>query len=162
MTAMANVYVSRNVDRNSLKTTDVAAYTTHTFSPDGYVSPGVAQYVDRVTGVPVGFPRMTLSVRPPANGSQVYKVVCKVAVPTLEVTSANTETGYQPAPKKAYENACHMEWLLPARGTELERTHLLHMVISFLVATLSASDSDPTGTTGSPVGTAIIKLEPVF
>lgn len=112
----------------------------HTFSPVNIDSAGVAKLVDRITGISIGFPAITMSVRSPNKGSKNYRVVAKIVVPTLEVTSPSTGTGIQPAPTKAYELLGTIEFVLPERSTLLERQHLLAYTRNFLAnANLSSA-----------------------
>lgn len=93
----------------------------HTFSPVNIDSVGVAKLVDRSGGIAIGFPVLTMSVRSPSKGSRNYRVIAKIVVPTLEVTSPSTGTGIQPAPTKAYDILGTLEFVLPERSTVQER-----------------------------------------
>lgn len=115
MPALANIVI------NDGATTPVA----HTFAPDG-IDGTVANYADRSGGLPIGYPKLTVSVRKPLNLSTgVYKVGVRIFTPTLEVTSASTGTGIQPAPTVSYTQSCFMEFLLPARGTLQNRKDII-------------------------------------
>lgn len=103
-----------------------------TFSPVNIDLAGVAKLADRVSGIAIGFPVLTLSVRSPSKGSRNYKVMGKLVVPTLEATSPSTATGIQPAPTKAYDSLGTFEFVLPERSTQLERTNLLALLRSAL------------------------------
>lgn len=104
----------------------------HTFSPVTIDSAGVAKLADRSTGLSIGFPVITMSVRAPTKGSRNYKVVGKIVVPTLEVTAPSTATGIQPAPMKAYDHFGEFTFVLPDRGTEAERANVLAYMKNFL------------------------------
>jgi hypothetical protein len=103
-----------------------------------------------------------MSVRPPTKASRVYKVTVKLVLPTLEQTSASTMTGIQPAPTKAYDCACIMEFFLPERSTLLERQTLFSRVASLFARTVNASDGAPTDATGTPVENAVTTFENVY
>lgn len=124
--------------------------------------PGVAKWVDKSGGIPVGYPTFTMSVREPTKASRVFKVTAKLDIPTLEQTSASTASGIQPAPVKAYSCQAVMEFLLPERSTQAERKILLRNVASLFFTTINASDGDPTSSTGTPLIAAIEDFEPVF
>jgi len=130
-----------------------------TWDPTGFIQPGVAKWVDRSGGIPVGYPSFTLSTRAPTKTSRLYKVTAKVSIPTLEQTSASTASGIQPAPTKAYDCTCIIEYLLPERSTAAERSALLRHVASFHFDTINASDGSPTDATGSPLKGSVITLD---
>lgn len=113
---------------NDGATTPVA----HTFSPVNIDVSGVAKFADRVTGISIGFPVLTLLVKNPSKTSRNYRVSGKVVVPTLEVTAPSTATGIQPAPTKAYDLLGTFEFVLPERSTKAERDNLLAYVKNFL------------------------------
>lgn len=103
----------------------------HTFSPLG-TSLGIAKWVDRVAGIAIGFPQITMSIKEPSTkGSQNYKVVRKVVLPVLDISSPSTSTGIQPAPSRAYELINVSEWTLPARSTNQQRADLLAFCKNF-------------------------------
>lgn len=162
MTAIAEILTSQALDLGKVINTSATDAFDTTFSPDGFSAPGVARWVDRTGGIAEGYPAFTLSVRPPQKGSQVYKVMAKLTVPTLEVTSPSTETGYQPAPKMAYANSVVLEFMLPARGTREERIVLLSHLLSLLATNIEASDGAPSTATGTPMQAAILDFEPAY
>lgn len=51
-----------------------ATPVAHTFSPVSIDAAGIAKWVDRVGGISIGFPTVTLSVREPSKSSRAYKV----------------------------------------------------------------------------------------
>lgn len=96
------------------------APVAHTFSPVT-ITGDVAKWADRSGGIAVGYPIMTMGLRPPTNGSKVYKATIRIMVPTLEVTSPATGSGIQPAPTKGYDCAFMGEFLLPERSSKPNR-----------------------------------------
>lgn len=161
MAAFADVKCSSLFD-GIIKTPNADIATDRTLSPMGYVTAGVAKWVDREGGIPVGYPSMTLQVRPPSQASRVYKVTVKLALPTLEQTSPSTSTGIQPAPTKAYDCSCIMEFLLPERSTISERSVLLNNIVTLLSPEVHASDGSPAVLTGTPIRTAVLNFEPPY
>jgi hypothetical protein len=103
-----------------------------------------------------------MSVRPPTKASRVYKVALKLVLPTLEQTSPSTATGIQPAPTKAYDCMCIMEFMLPERSTLAERQKLFSQVASLFARTINASDNVPTDSSGTPLEAAVTTFETVF
>lgn len=144
------------------KTTDAGMGVSRTLDPEGFQQPGVARWVDRSGGIAIGYPAITLAVRPPSKASRVYKVTAKVVLPTLEQTSASTATGIQPAPTKAYDCSCIMEFLLPERSALWERQALLDTVHSLFLTTITASDGAPTDSTVSPLKGAVENFDPPY
>lgn len=109
-----------------------ATPVVHTFAPINIDAAGVAKLVDRSSGISIGFPALTISVRAPSKGSLNHRVVCKLVVPTLEATSPSTASGIQPAPTKAYECIATVEFVLPNRSTTLERRNLLKYMTNLI------------------------------
>jgi len=132
---------------------------TNTFSPEGFIQPGVVRYVDRSGGIALGYPAVTMQLRPPTKESRIYKTTAKVIVPTLEVTSPSTATGIQPAPTKAYDNTAIVEFMCHERSTLAERRNLLCQLISILCTQIGASDAVPIDSSGSPVPNAVLDFE---
>ena len=110
-----------NIVINDGQATPVA----HTFNPVNIDAAGVARWADRVNGIAVGFPLLSLSLRSPTQGSRSYKMTLKIAVPTLEVTAPQSGSGFVPAPTKAYDVLATVDIVMPERSTKLERQNVL-------------------------------------
>lgn len=163
MSAIAAVKLSGIVDHALARlTTSATVGADSTLNPEGISPQGIATWVDRSGGIAIGYPRLTMSVRPPTKASRVYKVTVKLVLPTLEQTSASTATGIQPAPTKAYDCSCIMEFFLPERSTLLERQTLYSRVATLFARTVNASDGNPTDVTGTPLETAVTTFENVY
>lgn len=163
MSALAAVKVSSILDHALARlSTSATVGVDSTMNPEGISPQGIASWVDRSGGYAIGYPRLTMSVRPPTKASRVYKVMMKLELPTLEQTSPSTATGIQPAPTLGYKCACIMEFFLPERSTLLERQTLFSKVASLFVRTVNASDGTPTDSTGSPLETAVTTFENVY
>jgi hypothetical protein len=108
---------------------------SHTFSPAGIDKNGVAHWADRSSSYPLGFGRLSLSIREPANGSTsssgVYRVKAKLTVPKLDTLSVS-DAGYTPAPTKAYEDFATVEFVVSARGSSQDREDLRVLLIEAL------------------------------
>lgn len=109
MTAFANLTINDSVP---------AAHTFGTVDKDAQ---GVAKYADRAGGIAIGFARISLQVKEPTKDSRHYKLTARVTVPTLEVSAPSTATGYQPAPKVAYNTTFEMSASIHERSSLLER-----------------------------------------
>lgn len=164
MAAIAPVLVSSIGDpANYIQTTTSATVANDaTLNPEGISPQGVAKWVNRAGGIPIGYPTLTMSLRPPTKASRISKVTVKLVVPTLEQTSPSTATGIQPAPTKAYDCTFIGEFMLPERSTLAERKALFHQVFSLFVTTIQASDGSPSVAAASPLRTAIENLENVY
>jgi hypothetical protein len=122
-----------------------ASPVNHTFSPVKVDAAGVAKWVDRVGGIALGYPTITMSVREPSKGSRNFKVTRKIVIPVLEVTSPSTATGIQPAPTLAYNLIQNTEWVLPERSTLAQRKDLIAFAKNFdanAVLTAAVQDND--------------------
>lgn len=161
MPAIADIKLSTIMATTHL-TTSATVGVDKTLNPEGFTLPGVAKWVDRSGGIAIGYPALTMSVRPPSKDSRITRVQAKLVVPTLEQTSASTSTGIQPAPTKAYDCQCIMEFMLPERSTLVERQALLSHVRSFFATTIQASDASPTDSTGSPLTAAVSNFDAPF
>lgn len=144
------------------RTSSATVSVDKTFDPEGIDPKGVARWVDRSGGIAVGYPYISLSVRKPTQTSRMYKVMLKVAIPTLEVTAPTTVTGIQPQPTKAYDTSFVGEFMLPERGTSAERLALFNHVHSVFCSTINASDDAPTDSTGSPLLAAVQNFDPPY
>lgn len=163
MSALAAIKLSSIIDHSLARlTTSATVGVDKTLNPEGFVSPGVARWVDRSGGIAIGYPAFTMSVRPPSKASRIYKVTAKVVLPTLEQTSASTMTGIQPAPTKAYDCSAVMEFMLPERSTLAERQALFSVVASLFARTINASDGTPTDSTACPLESAVTTFEAIW
>lgn len=123
-----------NISINDGATTPVA----HVFAPvttDGYL----ATLKERV-GVPVGYPALTASVRPPAKGSEVYKEQIRLSLPVTAVVNGVTAVDYV--------NYGTIELSMNERSTEQNRKDLRVMLSNALQNAVFV--------------TMIEKLEPVY
>jgi len=163
MSAIAAVKLSGIIDHSLARlSTSATVGVDLTLNPEGINPQGVAKWVDRSGGIAIGYPALTMSVRPPQKASRVFKVQVKLVLPTLEQTSPSTATGIQPAPTKAYDCTAVMEFFLPERSTLAERQKLFSVVSSFFARTVNASDGTPTDSTGSPLESAVTTFENVY
>lgn len=157
MGAIASIKTSSILSPTVL-TTSATIGVDKTFDPEGFNAPGVARWVDRSGGVPVGFPSFTLSVRPPTKASRIYRITAKVGLPTLE-TVGNAYNGITPGPTLAYVTQCVMEFMCHERSTLAERNALLSHVHSLFATTITASDAAPSDASGSPLTAAVSNFD---
>lgn len=102
------------------------------------------QYVS--DGIYAGYNRLTSHFRAPTASSDLNVVTLRLVVPTLEQSSPSTSTGYQPAPKIAYEHTAELKFWLPTRGTTQERKDTLYMMrdlIDEAIVLAMVQDLDP-------------------
>jgi hypothetical protein len=163
MSAIAAVKLSGILDHTLARlTTSATVASDSTMNPEGISPQGIASYVDRSGGYAIGYPRLSISVRPPTKASRVYKVTAKLVLPTLEVTSPSTATGIQPAPTLAYAQTGLMEFFLPERSSLAERQLFFSRMASLFVRTINANDGAPSDATGSPLENAVTTFETVY
>jgi hypothetical protein len=160
--AVSLALIANRMDSVHKTVGDAAIGVNRTYDPEGFQLPGVARWVDRSGGIAIGYPAITLSVRPPSKTSRVYKIIAKIVLPTLEQTSASTATGIQPAPMKAYDHTCVLEFMLPERGALWERQALFDTVFSLFCSTITASDGAPSDSTVSPLKAAVENFDPPY
>ncbi len=117
-----------------------ATPVNHDFDPAGLPN-GVARWEDRIGGIAVGYPVITMSVRSPTKNSKAHKVVVKIAVPTLETASSGGS--FVPPPTKAYDCLFVGEFVLPLRSSLAEREDLMAYCQNLLAhATVTAAVED--------------------
>jgi len=101
---------------------------SHTFNPNGRDANDVSSFIDRSSGVPVGYSRLWVSVREPERFgnriSPVYRIGYGVDLPVLEASSGPNEEGFTPAPQVAYTLRGKGEFLIPTRSTLTDRKNL--------------------------------------
>lgn len=128
MTAFASITI------NDGQATPVA----HTFNAQSLVN-DVALWEDRVTGVPVGYPKVSAFIRRPTKTNRNYKVTFKLSRPVLNVTSPSTGSGIQPAPSKAYDCFCSIDFVLPEASSLESRKDILAYAKNFLALSMVTS-----------------------
>jgi len=93
--------------------------------------------------------KITLSVRQPAKGSQVARVIAKVIVPVMDASSPKVKVG---------EGICTMEFVIPKRMTALERNRLWGFAANLLVGTEVSLHTDPDGDQNAYLWNGIVNL----
>lgn len=119
---------------------------SHAFNPQPDVMSNQARWVDRVGGIALGFPTVSLTMRMPTKASRAYKVVAKIVTPVLEVTSPTTTTGIQPGPTLSYNLIANVDFVIPERSSLQQRKDLLAFLRNYLahaVITSAVQDFDP-------------------
>jgi len=116
---------------SALTLVDNSPFGPTTFTP-AQASLDMAAWVNRDSGVPLGNPEVTLSIKRSPSSTGVFRVKAKISVPTLETVLGASGSGFQPAPTLAYTTVANMEFILPARGGTVERQRLRKLVASAL------------------------------
>lgn len=118
-----------------------ASPASHTFAYVPYDG-NIAGFEDRSPGIPIGYNRITISLRRPrANvksstvASRNYRAVVKIETPKLETVSNSTVSGVAPAPTLSYRPMCTIEFVLPERSALTDRKDLLAYVKNALANT---------------------------
>lgn len=102
----------------------LATPVAHTFAQKTLIGTE-ATYVDRIGGITVGYPTLTVNSMPPTKTSRLAKVRVKMVMPVLEVVNASTYNGITPAPTKAYDLTFDGMFFLPERCTLAQRKDIL-------------------------------------
>jgi hypothetical protein len=107
----------------------------HTFGPENKNSLE-ASYVDRVTGLSVGFPRIKVNHVLADRNQPLNKVRVRINVPELEVIGGTTEEGYTPAPRLAFSENGDCQFVFHERASKQQRkTARMYMANFLLTAT---------------------------
>lgn len=93
----------------------------HTFTPSKIDASGVASLQERVSGIPVGYPTLTASVRGPTPQSSNYKVVLKLTEPKVVTT---TDSSGKAVTSVDYTNIGTIELVISNRSLKQERKDL--------------------------------------
>jgi len=158
MANQANVLVSSVVDTIA-KTSSATIGADVTFAPEDRRD-GIARYVNRASGVYLGYDSLSIAVRPPTKDGYITKVSCKLVQPILE--TIDPAVGIF-GPRRAYQNEAHMDFLMHARSTAAEKALFLSYVKSLFFVGIIANDGDPyTAAAGSPLVPAILTGESVY
>lgn len=96
----------------------------HTFAQKTLIGTE-ATFVDRVSGITVAYPQITVNSMPPTKTSKLTKIRMKIAMPVMEVVTASTYNGITPAPTKAYDLTFDCMFFLPERCTLAQRKDIL-------------------------------------
>jgi len=86
---------------------------------------GIARWAERSSGISLGFPTLSFSLREPKPGSRSYKLVAKVVLPVLDLTIPSS-------PTKAYDCLATVEMVMPEKSTLADRNDLLAYVKNYL------------------------------
>lgn len=110
-----------------------ATPVSHTFNPSKQGLQGsmsIAEWEARSSneGIPVGFYRIASQFSRPNKDRKSYKLMFKVSVPVMEVTSNSTVTGIAPAPTVSYTPLFQGEFVIPERASLQARKDLRKMV----------------------------------
>lgn len=116
---------------SALTLVDNSHVGTTTFTP-AQASLDMAAWVNRDSGIPLGNPEVTLSIKRSPSSTGVFRVKAKISVPILETVAGASGSGFTPAPTLAYTTVANMEFILPARGYIVERQRLRQLVASAL------------------------------
>lgn len=112
-----------------------ATPVNHTFTPLQKTADGVALWADVSGGIALGFPALSLLLRYPTKANRKYRLSLKIVNPVLDITSPSTSTGIQPAPSKAHEPLCTIEFNFDERATLAQRNDLHAYVKALLTST---------------------------
>lgn len=116
-----------------------ATPVTHTFSPTKIDANGIATFEERVSGVPIGYPTITWSVRAPTKGSSTYKVTGKLTQPkVIDVTDTSGKT----VKSVDYVNLATIDLVVSNKSTKQERKDLRVLAANALNNALLVTSAD--------------------
>lgn len=112
----------------------LATPVNHTFVPLGPDKDGVFWFEDQSQASPIGYWRISYSLKRPvvgaagSNSSQrVYRATIGLHEPVLETVSNNTVSGISPAPTISYVPRTFTEYVMPERSSLQNRKDLRKM-----------------------------------
>jgi len=140
-------------------TTSATVSYDKTFAPERFLQGGIGKWVDRSGGIALGYPTVTMGVRPPTKDSRLTKVSMKFFYPVLE--TVDPATGIF-GPKLAYTLQAHVDITVPERATTAEKTAFWNLFRSMLFINIEASDGAPNDASGCPIQAAVLTGEDVF
>lgn len=112
---------------------------SHTFSPSRIDANNVATFQERVSGVPVGYPTLTWSLRAPNGNGTTYRLIGKLTQPKVATV---TDSSGRPVVTTLYTNLGTVELVLSKESTKQERTDLRILLSNLLKAAPIVSSVD--------------------
>lgn len=112
---------------------------THTYSPTKIDMNNIATFQERVSGVPIGYPTITWSLRAPTKGGSTYKLSGKLTQPkVIDVTDTSGKT----VKTVDYVNLATVELVLSEKSTKQERTDIRVLMSNLLKNAVIVTSSD--------------------
>lgn len=158
MSAVANIKATTIANPGNgiqIYTNSATVASDKTFAPEGPVAPGVNRWVDRSGVAAVGYPSYTFSVRRPVAGQRNFRIVEKIVLPVMNVTSPSTGSGIQPLPSVGYSLICNREYIIPEAALATDKAIFYSLCASFMSDVINASDSSPLDNVAGPLRAAI-------
>lgn len=111
----------------------------HVFSPTRIDANNIATFQERVSGVPIGYPTITWSLRAPTKGSSTYKVTGKLTQPkVIDVTDTSGKT----VKTVDYVNLATVDFVFSEKSTKQERKDLRVLMSNLLINAVMAASAD--------------------
>jgi phosphoribosylformylglycinamidine (FGAM) synthase PurS component len=111
----------------------------HVFSPTRIDANNIATFQERVSGVPIGYPTITWSLRAPTKGSSTYKVTGKLTQPkVIDVTDTSGKT----VKTVDYVNLATVDFVFSEKSTKQERKDLRTLMSNLLINAVMAASAD--------------------
>lgn len=111
----------------------------HVFTPDRIDSSGVATFKERVSGVPIGYPTLTSSVRAPAGGSTTYKLGQRLTMPKVVTT---TDVTGKIVTSVDFQDLVDVSFVLSEKGDTQGRKNLRVLLANWLLSAQAAAVID--------------------
>lgn len=106
-----------------------ATPVNHTFAPADVDSNRVFTYVDRASGIALGYPKITVKKRSPSKTSKVSRVEFRVSLPMLDTTVATN-------PVIGYSNAFQGTFFVAEKSSQAARADIYAYVKNLVASTL--------------------------
>lgn len=103
----------------------------HVFSPIG-IDSNIATFKERTTGVPIGYPVLTVSMRDPVANSPIYRGVLQLQIPKVVTT---TDSSGKATTSVDYTCVGKLEFQLPVKSTLQDRKDIVKMMSNALLNT---------------------------
>lgn len=113
-----------------------AVPVNHVFTPAGTDAKGVNWFEDTTQASPVGFWRVSTSMKRPvvafggaasSDGGRVYRLQFGLQLPVLETVSNSTISGIAPAPTLSHVPRAVVQFIIPERSSLQSRKDLRKM-----------------------------------
>ncbi len=111
---------------------------THTYAPRA-IENRVASFQEVTSGVPIGYPKLTVSNREPVQGGAVYRVTLRLQVPKVITT---TDASGKTVTSVNYVNSGEIALLLANSSEKQERKNIRVLLANLLLHSSTSSVVD--------------------
>lgn len=105
---------------------------SHTFTPESVVGK-LATFQEAVSGIPIGYPKLTYMTKAPTTSGGAYTVTLRLSQPKVITT---TDASGKTVTSVDYTNLCDLTIKVSARSTLQERKNIRVLLANALMAPL--------------------------